>query len=60
MPKTKFARTLMIGTTHSSGDQVNSDLQARSHMGPGFFCAHAISSAHIASCVAAFANDASG
>ena len=27
----------MIGTTHSSGDQVNSDLQARSHMGPGFF-----------------------
>jgi hypothetical protein len=50
----------MIGTTHSSGDQVNSDLQARSHMGPGFFCAHAISSAHIASCVAAFANDASG
>ena len=50
----------MIGTTHSSGNQVDSDLHARSHMGPGFFCAHAISSAHIASCVAAFANDASG
>ncbi len=45
----------MIGTTHSSG---NPDLHARSHMRPGLFCADAISSAHIASCVAAVANDA--